>query len=63
MSLEHQVVKPKDLSKIDNRHVGELLWWSYYFDITLEKLVTILDEVGGCVELIRQKLEEHNSND
>lgn len=56
MSFDYQVVKPTDLTKIDSRNFGELLWWSFYFGITLEKLVTIVEEVGGSVELVKKRL-------
>jgi Protein of unknown function (DUF3606) len=56
MSFECDVIKPKDLSKINSKHLGELLWWSYSLGVTPEKLVTIIDEVGESTEQIKKVL-------
>ena len=53
MSADYQVTKPKDFNKINSKHFGELIWWSFYFGITLEKLVTIVDEIGDSRELVK----------
>ena len=58
MGFEYQAVKPKDFTKIDSRNFGELLWWSYHFDITLEQLVCLLDEVGETVEAVRKRIQK-----
>jgi Protein of unknown function (DUF3606) len=60
MSFVCQVVKPKDLSRIDVNHVGELLWWSYQLGTTPEKLVTIVDEVGPSADLVTSQLQNGN---
>jgi hypothetical protein len=60
MNFNYQVVKPKDLSKIDSRNFGELLWWSYNLGVTLEKLVTVVDEVGESTEKVKNKLFDSN---
>ena len=56
MSFDCDVIKPKDLSKINSKHLGELLWWSYNLGVTPEKLVTIIDEVGESTEQIKKAL-------
>jgi Protein of unknown function (DUF3606) len=62
MNFNYQVVKPKDLSKIDSRNFGELLWWSYNLGVTLEKLVTVVDEVGESAEKVKNKLFDSNAD-
>jgi hypothetical protein len=57
MSLDYQVTKPKDLSKINSKNLGELIWWSFNLGITLEKLITIIDEVGDSTEQIKKYIE------
>lgn len=54
MSVIYFATKPKDLSKINCRDFGELLWWSYNLNVTLEKLVTTIDQVGDdTIEVIK----------
>jgi hypothetical protein len=57
MSLAYQVTKPKDFTKINSKHLGELLWWSYNLGVTPEKLVTVIDEVGESTEQIKSIIE------
>lgn len=59
MSVVYFVTKPKDLDKINSRDFGELLWWSYNLNITLEKLVTTIDEVGENTGLVKKYLQEN----
>jgi hypothetical protein len=56
MSLDYRVTKPKDFGKINTSDIGELIWWSYIFDVPLEKLVTIIDKVGNSTEQIKKAL-------
>jgi Protein of unknown function (DUF3606) len=58
MSSEHHAVKPKDLNRIDSRHLGELLWWSYNLNVSLEKLLTVIDEVGESAEIVKGQLKD-----
>lgn len=60
MSSTYLVKKPKDLNKINSRDFGELLWWSYSLGVTLEKLVTTIDEVGDSTEQVKKCIEENN---
>jgi hypothetical protein len=50
------VHKPKDLTKIDPNNMEELLWWSYQFSISPEKLLSIIWKKGNSVTVIRQHL-------
>jgi hypothetical protein len=56
MSLEYQVKKPADLSKINEKDYGELLWWSYILGVTAEKLLSTIAEVGNSTEQVRKSL-------
>ena len=60
MAFDYHVIKPKDLNKINSKHLGELLWWSYNLGVTLEKLVTTIDEVGEDTEQVRTYIKENN---
>ena len=60
MSSTDLIKKPKDLTKVNSRDFGELLWWSYSLGVTLEKLVTTIDEVGDSVEQITKCIQENN---
>ncbi len=59
MSAVYFATKPKDLGKINSRDFGELLWWSYNLNITLEKLVTTIDEVGEDSGLVIKFLQQN----
>jgi hypothetical protein len=61
MSVVYFATKPKDLGKINSRDFGELLWWSYNLSVTLEKLVTTIDEVGEDTGQIKKHLQEKNT--
>jgi hypothetical protein len=56
MSLEYEVTKPLDLTKINVNDYGELLWWSYILFVSPEKLLTTIDEVGNSTPLVRKSL-------
>ena len=60
MSSTDLIKKPKDLTKVNSRDFGELLWWSYSLGVTLEKLVTTIDEVGDSVEQITKCIQEND---
>ena len=60
MAFDYAVIKPKDLNKINSKHLGELLWWSYNLGVTPEKLLTIIDEVGESTEQIKVVLKDSN---
>jgi hypothetical protein len=57
MAFDYHVLKPKDLSKINSKHLGELLWWSYNLGVTAERLVALIDEVGESTEQITNVLK------
>jgi len=59
MSVVYFATKPKDLGKINSRDFSELLWWSYNLNITLEKLVTTIDEVGEDSVQVTRYLQEN----
>ena len=56
MSNEFEIRKPKDLSKINSNHMGELLWWSYQLGTYPEKLLSIINKAGNSVEQVRRHL-------
>jgi hypothetical protein len=58
MSLEYNVSKPKDLSKINVNDFGELLWWSYIWAVSPEKILTTIDKVGLGVEEIKKHIKD-----
>ena len=60
MNSAYVIIKPKDLSKIDSKNLGELLWWSYNLGVSIEKLVTVIDEVGESVDQIKAVLKNCN---
>jgi hypothetical protein len=57
MSSEFQAKKPKDLSKINNKDFGELMWWSYILGVSPERLLAAIDEVGSSTEQVRKTLK------
>lgn len=61
MALEYTVEKPKDLTKINSNDMGELLWWSYILNTTLEKLLTTIDKVGNSTELVRKAIASQST--
>lgn len=56
MSLDYEVKKPLDLTKINSSDMGELLWWSYTLDVTPEKLLSIIDDVGSSTEQVKKEI-------
>jgi len=56
MSLDYNVTKPKDLSKININDFGELLWWSYIMGVSVEKLLTTVEQVGPSSEQVKDLL-------
>jgi hypothetical protein len=61
MSLEYEVKKPKELSKINANDTGELLWWTYMLGISAERLLTVIDEVGNSAEDVKKLIKLKNS--
>ena len=57
MSLEYDVKKPEDLTKINTNDMGELLWWSYVLGTTPENLLSVIDEVGISTELVKKMIQ------
>jgi hypothetical protein len=60
MNLDYHATKPKDLSKINSKHFGELIWWSFNLNVTLEKLLTIIDQVGDSTDQIKKYIDNHH---
>jgi len=58
MGNEFTVRKPKDLNKINSNDFGELLWWSYNFGISPEKLISLIHKYGNVTEEIKKHLKE-----
>lgn len=56
MSLGYHFTKPADFDRINSKHLGELLWWSYNLDATPEKLVTIIEEIGESTQDVKRYL-------
>jgi hypothetical protein len=56
MALDYEIKKPHDLTKINPNEMGELLWWSYILNISPEKLLATIDDVGTSLELVKKKL-------
>jgi len=54
MSNDFKMKKPKDLSKVDINHLGELIWWSTHLGIGPEKLLSIIRKVGNSAAAIQQ---------
>jgi len=40
------------MTKINVNHLGELLWWSYYFGTSPESLLTLVEKFGQNVNEI-----------
>lgn len=57
MSLDYQIKKPDDLKKINSNDMGELLWWSFILQTTPEKLLSVIDEFGDSVELVKKNIK------
>lgn len=60
MNSTNPVKKPSDLNKINTRDFGELLWWSYNLGVTLEKLVTTIDEVGDSTAEVKKCIQDNS---
>jgi len=58
MKLEYEARKPKDLKKINNKDFGEMLWWSYILGVTLEKLLTTVDQFGTATEQVKKHVKD-----
>ncbi len=54
MSLDYNVTKPKNSSKININDFGELLWWSYIMGVSVEKLLTTVEQVGPSSEQVKK---------
>ena len=51
------VKKPQDMSKININDIGELIWWSYHFATSPEKILSIVNKVGTTAELVRKEVD------
>ncbi len=56
MSLDYEVKKPQDLSKININDFGELMWWSYVLFVSPEKLLTTIDKIGNSTAEVKKAL-------
>lgn len=59
MSLDYNVHKPIDLSKINVNDFGEVLWWSYIWAVTPEEILTTIDKVGTGTEQVLKFLKDN----
>ncbi len=57
MSLEYQLKKPEDLTKINSNDLGELLWWSYMLNASPEEILSVIDKVGVATDLIKKRIK------
>ncbi|MBL7764145.1 MAG: DUF3606 domain-containing protein [Chitinophagaceae bacterium] len=57
-SNDFTVKKPKDLTKVNINNFGELLWWSYNFGISPEKLIAIIQITGDNVKDVKKQLSQ-----
>ena len=46
--------KPKNLDRINCSDNEELLWWSIHLDISPERLLAIINEVGNSTEAVKK---------
>ena len=58
MTSDYQALKPKDITRINIKETGELLWWSYILGTTLENLLVTVDKVGNSAEEVRRFLKQ-----
>jgi hypothetical protein len=58
MATEYQAIKPKDITRINIKEPGELLWWSYILGTTLENLLATVEKVGNSAEEVRRYLKQ-----
>jgi hypothetical protein len=63
MSLDYNVTKPIDLTKINANDYGELLWWSYMLLVSPEKILATIDKIGNSTEEVRKSLNATNTAD
>ena len=57
MSVEYEVKKPNDLLKINSNDMGELLWWSFMLNTSLEKILATIDKVGNSSEAVKSGIK------
>ncbi len=61
--MEYEVKKPLDLTKINTKDMGELLWWSYILQISPEVLLTTIDREGSDTDTILKLLHPKHKNE
>lgn len=54
MSLDYQVAKPTDLTKININDYGELMWWSYILLQSPEKILGTIEKIGNSSDQVRK---------
>ncbi|MES1226285.1 MAG: DUF3606 domain-containing protein [Bacteroidota bacterium] len=55
---DNTLKKPQDLTKINVSHLGELLWWSYYFGTSPENLLSLVQKFGPEVKEIKMHIKK-----
>ena len=58
MSLDYQIKKPQEFTKINSNDFGELLWWSYIMNASPEDILTTIDKVGNSSEVVRKYIKD-----
>ena len=56
MTIAFENKKPKDLTRVDTKDLNELLWWSYYFGTSPEKILSLIVKTGNAVSDIKKEL-------
>jgi hypothetical protein len=54
MTIDYNVKKPKDLSKVNQNELGEVLWWSYQLGISPETLILLIQQFGNDIHEIKK---------
>jgi hypothetical protein len=58
--IEFGVTKPQDLTRIDHTKITELLWWSYYFGVCPERLLSLIHKFGNNAAEIEKQIWAHD---
>jgi len=56
MSQDYSAKKPEDLTKININDYNELLWWSMVWDVSPEKIISIVEKEGSSAELVKKMI-------
>ena len=62
MGNEIKIGIPKDFNKIDANNLSEFIWWISHLNISPEKLLVIIEKIGGSTTKVRKYLEEERKS-